>query len=43
MAKQTVQSDTREKQKSKGNPGWQDGENMTDINCRIKVYIKCKL
>ena len=40
MAKQTVQ---REKQKSNGNPGWQDGGNMTDINCRIKVYITCKL
>ena len=24
-------------------PGWQDGGNMTDKNCRIKVYIKCKL
>ena len=43
MAKRTVQSKTREKQKSNGNPGWQDGGNMTDINCRIKVYIKYKL
>ena len=43
MAKRTVQSETREKQKSKGIPGWQDGGNMTDISCRITVYITCKL
>ena len=29
MAKQIVQSEPREKQKSKGNPGWEDGGNMT--------------
>ena len=30
----------RKKQKSNGNPGWQDRGNMRDVNCRIKVYIK---
>ena len=30
------------KQKSNNNPGWQDRKNMTDINYKIKVYIKCK-
>ena len=44
MAKRTVQSETREKQKSKGIPGWQDRGNMKDINCRIMEvsYITCK-
>ena len=43
IVKRTVQSETTEKQKSKGNPGWQGGENMIDISCRIIVYITCNL
>ena len=43
MAKGKIQSVKRDKQKSNSDQGWQDGGNVTDINCRIKIYIKCKL
>ena len=32
MTKGTIQSVKRKKQKSNGNPGWQDRRNVTDIN-----------
>ena len=44
MAKgNNTECEERETQKSNGNPGWQGRENIASVNCRITVYITCKL